>query len=220
MASQARASFDKNCQDIDKLLQVHEDLTGKSPGRRREVEVLNKSGIVLLTSFWEAYCEDIAAEGIQHLVSYTSTAASLPDTLKKKIAKYLKDDKHELAVWKLADDQWRSTLESRLTTLQEERNRRLNTPNSNNIDALFSEALGIDAISPSWYWPGMSAEQARQKLDNLIKLRGEVAHRGKAAAGVRKTDVKSYYAHIKRLVSKTGGRVNSTVLKPTGQKLW
>ena len=38
-------------------------------GRRYHLEVLNKSAIVLVTSFWEAYCEDIAAEGLAHIVN-------------------------------------------------------------------------------------------------------------------------------------------------------
>jgi hypothetical protein len=29
--------------------------------------VLNKSAIVLLTAFWEAYCEDLAAEALNHV---------------------------------------------------------------------------------------------------------------------------------------------------------
>jgi hypothetical protein len=220
MGSQARRSFDANCQDIDKLLQVHRELTGTKPGRRYAVEVLNKSGIVLLTSFWEAYCEDVAAEALERLVSDSPDATALPIALQKLIAKELKADPHELAIWQLADDRWRTTLQARLIQLQESRNRKLNTPNAENIDDLFRSAVGIEKISSSWYWSGMSAVQARGKLGKLIELRGEVAHRGQAAAGVRKTDVRSYYTHIKYLVGKTGGRVNSTVKKATGRGLW
>lgn len=221
MGSNARRSFDENCKDIDKLLQVHKDLTGNKRGRRYEVEVLNKSGIVLITSFWEAYCEDIAAEAVERLVSDAPNATTLPVALQKRIAKELKADPHELAIWRLADDQWRATLQDRLVQLQEERNRKLNTPNADNIDGLFRDAAGIEKISSGWYWSGMSAEQARDKLNSLIKLRGEVAHRGQAASSVRKVNVRSYYTHIKRLVGKTGGRVNSAIKKAAGgQGLW
>src|SRR5215469_10579984 len=112
MGSNARRSFDANCKDIDKLLQVHGELSGKGPGRRYEVEVLNKSGIVLLTSFWEAYCEDIAAEALERLVSDGPDATILPIALQKLVAKELKADPHELAIWRLADDQWRATLKA------------------------------------------------------------------------------------------------------------
>lgn len=39
---------------------------GTARGRRFDLEVLNKSAIVLITSYWEAYCEDIAAEALDH----------------------------------------------------------------------------------------------------------------------------------------------------------
>lgn len=220
MVSKARLSFDANCKDVDKLLDVHEGLTGNKPGRRYEVEVLNKSGIVLLTSFWEAYCEDIAAEALECLVSDAPDATSLPVALQKQVAKELKADQHELAVWRLAGDQWRSTLQARLVQLQEERNRKLNTPNADNVDELFCSAVGIEKISSVWHWQGMTADEARDKLKKLITLRGEIAHRGQAASGVRKADVKNYYEHIKRLVGKTGGRVNTVVKKVTGSGLW
>jgi hypothetical protein len=109
-ASKARQAFDANCADIDRLINIHSRLTGPGPGRRYDVEVLNKAGIVLITSFWEAYCEDLAAEALEHLVDHSETAAKLPIELQKAVAKSLKTDAHELAVWKLADDGWRDVL--------------------------------------------------------------------------------------------------------------
>ena len=69
MTSSAQASFVKNCEDIDELQQVFADVTAASPGRRRRLGAIHKSAIVLLTAFWEAFCEDIAAEALQHLVT-------------------------------------------------------------------------------------------------------------------------------------------------------
>lgn len=220
MASVARSSFDKNCQDVDRLLAIHRDLTGTLPGRRRQVEVLNKSAIILLTAFWEAYCEDIAAEGLARLVSGAPDSRALPKELQKKVAKSLKEHANELAVWDLADQGWRTVLTSRLAQLQQDRNRRLNTPKSDLIDALFLETLGIDRISGRWFWRGMSAAQARDKLDKYVTLRGEVAHRGAAASSVKKTHVTDYYEHVKKLVGRTGGRVNAVVKRATGSGLW
>ena len=64
MESNAKQKFDKNCEDINKLLEFHESSGGSSPGRRYGLEVLNKSAVVLICAIWEAYCEDIAAEGL------------------------------------------------------------------------------------------------------------------------------------------------------------
>jgi hypothetical protein len=92
------------------------------------LEVLNKSAIVLLTAFWEAYCEDVAGEALEYIVRHTKDAGGLPQDLRKAVAKELKEEPHELAVWRLADTGWRTELASRLTALKEKRDRQLNTP--------------------------------------------------------------------------------------------
>lgn len=221
MPSDARRAFDKNCEDIDRLLAVHARLTGSGPGRRREVEVLNKSGIVLLTAFWEAYCEDLAAEALEHLITCGKDASAVPEELRKLVAKEFKGQgAHELAAWNLADDGWRRLLQTRLGTLQAERNRNLNTPKTGQINELFLRAVGEPKVSQAWYWAGMSRAQAAQKLDGYVTLRGEIAHRGAASAGVKKNQVEAYYNHLKRLVSKTGGRINRSMKTATGRPLW
>ena len=45
-------------------------------------------------------------------------------------------------------------------------------------------------------------------------------HRGKAAKSVTKAQVEDHFDFIKRLVTKTGGAVNSHVKKVTGKPLW
>jgi hypothetical protein len=60
MPSAAWTQFVANCADIDQLLTIHTDIGGGSAGRRK-LEVLNKSAIVLITAYWEAYCEDVSA---------------------------------------------------------------------------------------------------------------------------------------------------------------
>jgi hypothetical protein len=220
MASSARKAFDKNCADIDQLLDLHKSIAGKGPGRKYQVEVLNKASIVLITSFWEAYCEDIAAEALQFLVKHSPDSSALPKELRKQVAKELRGDLDDLAMWKLSGDGWRPVLEGRLADLQTERNRRLNTPKTAQIDDLFVRAVGIPKMSSRWFWQGMSSSQATTKLDKYVELRGAIAHRGAASTAVRKNQVTDYYELIKRLVGKTGGRVNTEVKKATGKPLW
>lgn len=220
MPSAARMAFDASCKDVERLLEIHEQLGGTGAGRRRRLEVLNKSAIVLLAALWEAYCEDLASEAIGHLVAHVSHIDRLPNPLKQKVAKELKTDLNELAVWQLAEDGWRSYLTDRLDTLREERNRRLNTPKTNQINELFGAALGLTQVSRSWFWPGMSPRQAATKLDEYIELRGSIAHRGSATRAIRKFDVTDFFDHVTRLVGKTGGRVNRLVKESTGTGLW
>jgi|SRR5271165_869487 len=220
MTSNAQASFVKNCEDIDELQQVFADVTAASPGRRRRLGAIHKSAVVLLTAFWEAFCEDIAAEALQHLVTYTPDAQALPLELRKQVAKDLADDKNTLAAWKLAGDGWRSVLVSRLETLQEARNRNLNTPNTQQIDGFFHRTLGIEKISDSWHWTTMSAQRAAEKLDENLIVRHEVAHRGNAAFKVWQYDVNDYYNHVRGLVEHTATEIADFLTGATGVSPW
>lgn len=221
MPSKARQSFDANVKDIDRLLELHTEIGGAGKGRRYGLEVLNKSAIVLITAFWEAYCEDIAAEGLAHLVKEAPSADALPKSLKKQIAKELRDDANQIAVWDIADDKWRGFLTQRLTKLQAERNWQLNTPKSAQLDDLFNSAVGIERISDSWKLSNKTGPaQARAKLDAFVGLRGNVAHRGAHDGGVKRKDVTDYFALVQALAGKTGGKVNLHVRAVTGKKLF
>jgi hypothetical protein len=220
MPSQARNSLDANLDDVRRLLALHALVGGKGAGRRHGLEVLNKSAIVLITAYWEAYCEDIAAEALAHIVKYAKNSRVLPNELKKQLAKELKAELHELEVWKIADSGWKKYLGDRLELLKQKRNWDLNTPKTDQIDKLFLHALGIDSISKSWTWKGMSVVLAIGKLDKYVGLRGAIAHRGKGSKSVKRSDVADYFFFIKRLAGKTGGKVNKHVRVITDKSLW
>ncbi len=221
MASEARKAFDKNLGDIDRLLEFHKSEAGESSGRKYNLEVLNKSAIVLITAFWEAYCEDIAAEALEHILNNANSSDDLPKELKKQISKSLKKAENELSVWEVADQKWKDYIRARLDEMTQARDRKLNTPKSDNIDLLFLDALGISKVSSSWRWDKkMTVERARDKLDKFVELRGSVAHRGCALESVKKAQVTDYLGFIKKLAAKTGGKVNSHVKDAVGTPLW
>jgi hypothetical protein len=220
MASKARRAFDQNAKDVERLLEIHQDLGGDARGRRYRLDVLNKSAIVLITALWEAYCEDLAAEALDHLVIHMRNASTLPKELKKRIAKEIKADPNDIAMWTLADAGWKAKIRERLAALTEERNRRLNTPKSDNIDQLFADAIGLSAVSAKWSWTKMTVDTAKKKLDGFVALRGAIAHRGKGSTSCKKAQVEDYFAHVKRLVAKTGGSVNTFVRGATKVGLW
>lgn len=220
MASRSRKAFNENVGDVARLLEIHADVGGDAQGRRYGLEVLNKSAIVLITAFWEAYCEDLAEEAVEHLVDHVSSGSQLPKELKKKIAADVKLEQNDIAMWDLADSGWKVRVKARLKTLMTERNRRLNTPKSNQIDELFAAAIGLSGMSKAWHWKKMSVANARSKLDKFVELRGTIAHRGAATSGVTKVQVTDYLAHVERLVSKTGGCVSTHVKTACGRPLW
>ena len=82
--SKALDAFLENYADVKQLVELHTMIGGSGPGRKYGLEVLNKAAIVLLTACWEAYCEDIAAEGLQHLLANSASADALPERLKEE----------------------------------------------------------------------------------------------------------------------------------------
>lgn len=219
MGTDAHARFDANAADVNRLLEIHGLVGGTDPGRRGPaLQVLNRSGVVLVCAIWEAYVEDLAAEALQHLVDHVSAPSHLPKGLRKMVAAELRASKNDLGPWELADDGWKRYLAARLTRFQQARNRGLNTPKASNIESLFSDAIGLERVSADWYWAGMSRDRARQKLNEFVSLRGDIAHRG-AVPGVQRGRVESFLNHVERLVGKTDGTVNAFVLRECGSAL-
>jgi RiboL-PSP-HEPN len=220
MPSLSRSAFEENCGDVERLLDIHRELAGDGPGKKHGVEVLNKSAVVLMCAAWEAYCEDIAAEAIDHLVEHAADASKLPKELRKQIAVELEENLDDLAVWRLADASWRQLLRTRTQTITDKRNRKLNTPKTANIENLFRDAVGLPNVPSGWYWQKMSAKQAADKLDSYVALRGDIAHRAKAGATIKKSHASKFGEHVKRLVEKTDCYINQQLEKACGKSLF
>lgn len=221
MPSNARNSFDENLKDVEKLMALHAPENGTSAGRIQNLEILNKSAIVLITSYWEAYCEDIAAEALEHIVMNTASASGLPVEIKKLVSKEIRNSLNELEAWSLSDDGWRTFLRSRLDILKEARDRKLNTPKCGNIDSLFLSAIGLKNATGGWNWSEkLTPLEAKEKLDKYISLRGEIAHRGNSETSVTKKKVDDYLIFVRRAAAKTGGAVNKHVKAVTGSGLF
>jgi hypothetical protein len=220
MPSTARATFEANRQDVDRLMQLHTTEGGDEPGRRVGLEVLNKSAIVLLCAVWEAYVEDLATEVIDHYVTHVGEVSKLPKRLPEQVHKEL-TDQSSTASWKLAGDGWRAHLRNRLNAFEAQRNTGLNTPKASYVQHFFATAVGVTDVPAHWSWSGMAADKAQAKLDRLVTLRGDIAHRGSTSAGgVRKGTVTDPRSFIRRLVEATDGYVCREVDRATGVPLF
>ncbi|MBI5817816.1 MAG: hypothetical protein HZA88_02425 [Verrucomicrobia bacterium] len=224
MPSNARKNYDQNLDDIHQLIDYYEAVEelyrlDKDP-LPDGADVVLRSAIVLLVTYWEAYIEDIASEAIEHIIKHVTDPTKLPKELKKLVAKEIKEDVNELAVWGLAGDGWRSLIQQRLSRFSETRNRNFNTPKSAQTRDFFRKAIGIDDITSSWTFDEVKAEVICERLDKIIEIRGLIAHRGKLSQPVDKEHVKTFTYWMKKLVGTTGGRINSEVKKMTGVPLW
>jgi hypothetical protein len=218
-ASQAARTFVTSSEEVAQLTDIHEQISGKERGRRH-LEVLNKSAIVLLCAYWEAYCEDLADESLRHLLAHLRDPSALPEPLRKRIAKELKEDKHDLSPWKVAGEGWKAHLRSRLGVLRRARNIEWNNPKAANVDKFFEDSLGIVKLSDAWHWWRINAPTAKHRLDLIVTLRGDIAHRGSTLETVEKVRVIRALKHVRKLVAVTDAHVSRELRAITGVEPW
>lgn len=69
-------------------------------------------------------------------------------------------------------------LNSVLTNNLENKLKRFNTPNIENIDLLFKDVLGITKITDCFNKNDMTRKFAKKSLDRILKMRHQIAHTG------------------------------------------
>ena len=195
---------------------IHANLTGTSPGRRHDVQVLNRSAVLLLVATWEAYVEDLAISGCRMIVEGTEVYGQLPKRALVMTSRRLENQKDETSIWTLAGDGWKNEL---LAQAEIEASK-LHSPDAAKIEALFENTLGLRSLSKTWHWAGSSRENVIRRLNTLIEVRGEIAHRGEASDSVTKAYVESSGDLVRRLAAITSNRVRDHISVITGANPW
>jgi hypothetical protein len=93
--------------------------------------------------------------------------------------------------------------------------KKFNTPDANKTRKLFVDYLAID-VTAEWHWSGMEVSKAREKLDALVRKRGDAVHRSKVSTGgasaphlVTKDDLEKAIRFLKELVAATERALSS-----------
>jgi hypothetical protein len=206
-----------NMEEVDRLLAIHEKLTGKARGRRHQVDVLNKSAIVLITACWEALAEDIATQAFDFLLAKVNDHNKIPIKIRTLASRKLKDAEDHTKVWELAGDGWKQVLINYRDHTLDRFVGSLNTPRAANIDNMFRDLLDFTDISSSWKWGSLTSQKAINKLDRFITLRGAIAHRVSTSESVSKNRVRDFRKFAFRLAVKTSNAVNSHIYKIVGE---
>lgn len=211
----------RNMDEVERLMEIHSLVAGSGPGQKRNVQVLNKSAIILLLACWEAYIEDLAENAFNFMLENAASPEVFPEHVLGIAAKNLKKGPPE-AIWRLADAGWKLSLKEHKDDILQKYivKGSFNTPSRKNIDRLFSELIGLTSISKEWRWPGISNETASKKLEDLIDLRGEIAHRVEASKSVYKKDVLEYRAFIGRIGTIMHNRTLTFLRNKTGRQPW
>lgn len=209
-----------NIGDVERLTELHETIAGDSAGRRYGLEVLNKSGIVLLVACWEAFVEDLAQSAFDYMLLEATSHTTFPPRVLAKASQGLKQAQDGREIWKLAGDGWKAVLQAHRTEVLDEYIGKLNTPKPEQVNALMEALIGLSGLSSRWKWKGTSVARASEKLTKLIELRGSIAHRVSPEEPVHKADVVGYKDFVYRLAVKSSNAVRTHVGERTGQFPW
>ncbi|HJX82933.1 MAG TPA: HEPN domain-containing protein [Candidatus Angelobacter sp.] len=213
--------FVENTKEVTGLMEIHEQQTGTSPGRRAQnVEILNKSAIVLLTACWEAFIEDAASTGFEFILTESTDISKLPKEILKRVAKLIKEDKNDIKMWDLALSGWKQVLRSYKQQMLHSHISFFHTPKAGNVDGLFQALLDLPDLSSNWAWQKMTSDGAKKRLEEYIQLRGSIAHRVKTSNRVYKQGVSEYAEFINRLACRTANVVRIHVHSLVNKYPW
>lgn len=210
------ASLVANIKESLTLLKIHEKAAGSGPGRKVGVEVLNKSAIILVVASWEAYVEDTASSALSFMIEAGGRHNVFPNNVLERVA----NKNQGLNSWKLAGDGWRQALRDNFSEVLSTTTGKLNTPKPAQVDDLFLKTIGLSQMSKNWYWKGRSNTKCIAALEQLIELRGSIAHRVQHANKVWKKDVREAAELIGRLGEKTNNATHAHVVSLVGAAPW
>lgn len=209
-----------NLKEVKTLLDIHLKLTGNKRGNRSSVNVLNKSGIVLVVACWEAFVEDVARAAFEHMIDNANT----PDVFTRKVqvlaseGLYSAEDKSK--IWSLAGDGWKQVLKNHRDEILADYLGDFNTAKAKPINGLFKNLIGVKSLTKDWHWQGTSETSACARLDALVALRGDIAHRVKSDKTVLKSDVEDAIDFVQNLAVITSNRVAIYVRLKTKSLPW
>jgi len=210
----------ESMRDVKRLMQIHSDVGGTTQGRRYGLDVLNRSGVVFLAAAWEAFVEDVALQAINHILSVAKNPKAIPLSIRKGVARYVQDSKHDLKAWDLAGEGWKEVVREYKDDLLRQDIATFNTPKPHNVDNLFKKLLGVEQISALWCWQGMSKTSASAKLRKFIETRGAIAHRGELLQSITKDYVEDHRKFINRLCVKTSNVIRDHIKTQVGSYPW
>lgn len=220
MPSQARQVFQVNQADIEQLWIIHEDYAGEGRGRKRGVEVLNRSAIIFVTACWESYIEDLAVEAFDFLLLNAKDSTAIPNKVKGLAVKGLREDKNLLSVWEIADSGWRDVVLRHKAEVHKAWLEKFNTPKTAQVNGLYENMIGLSQLSSHWRWKKMTAANAETALDEFITIRGNIAHRIRDAEPVAKNTGTRYLNHVSQIVERCESAVSAHLAQLTGVAPW
>lgn len=205
-----------NIGEVDQLTQIHQQVGGSAQGQRHKLEILNRSAIVLLVACWEAYIEDLAELAFTFVLKELKDPSHLPAKVRALVAAALIETQDPKKTWDLAGNGWKTVLKKHKSAVLERYVGRLNSPRPKQVDGLFESLIGLRTMSKCWKWQGTSNRRVLERLEDLVTLRGAIAHRVNAGTSVRRLHVDNARDLVGHLSASSSNRVSEHLEQITG----
>jgi hypothetical protein len=189
--------------DVRSLLEHHPASKLTGPGRPASapgVDPLLRSCVALCYTAWEVYVEEALRETVDHLLDHLD-AGGLPEALRKWVA-----SNGEANPWLFAGEGWKAEARARVS-------RRLdgdggkygfNTASPDGVIALYMQVLGYEPLT-SVSWQRQSNTKVLAAIGDLVKVRGEIVHRGSTPGALDIAGVRNWISFVDRLCGKFDG---------------
>lgn len=205
------------------MLELYQELSATGSPREKEklqLQVLLNSAIVMMVASWEAFVEDLARAAFQELIAHAKHPKNFPKNVLTIISRTVKEDKNEQKIFSLCEDGWREVFKDHQTLVLQKYLGRFNTPSVDNVNALFEDLIGLQDIKSTWRWEDYDPKDILSALDDLIKDRGDIAHRAVCSKEVNLRKVVFYSATIFHVSAITSNRVADHIEHLTGKRPW
>ena len=167
MPTKSYARFTKNISTVERLNDTYHSIRqARGKKGRAAFDHVTRSAIIFLASAFEVYVEDVIKECCEQHINFARDAIKLPRDVKSTLNKYVKVESNGTPPVDLCDEGWRIVYRKIAT----EKTEKLNTPKKDQISVLFNDLVGISERE-------VNDIQDIDKLNGVIKFRGDIAHR-------------------------------------------
>lgn len=189
--------------DVYSLLNQHPAKKDPRPGRPEGSGYgpLLRASTALCYTVWEVYVEEALLETIKWLVN-NRRPEDLPAATRKWVSDQQKDP------WDFVGDSWRiSTIDLVRIRLEGVGGRYgFNTASVPGVQGLYEPIIGYHPLKDI-SWPKKSNSAVRKDISRLVKIRGEIVHRGSTPGALDLKGVRAWANFVRRLTEKFDERL-------------
>ena len=191
-------------EDVNSLLDHHPAQKDPKPGKPAGPGYgpLLRAGTSLCYTAWEVYVEESLTETVEWLLE-NKKVGELPEALRSWVAKQSHDP------WAFVGDSWQSTVldlvQSRIHG-DKQGSYGFNTASVSGVESLYLNILGYCPLREI-KWQKKTNASVRKDISSLVKVRGEIVHRGSTPGALNLSGVRGWADFVRRLVEKFDERM-------------